>query len=761
MSKLLLSSIFSLAFGAQTLLYADAGDAGSSLMSVYKQLIPVESKKTSDDKDGKMDVKPADGKPVQFKASQPSDAAASDIILKINGRVREDFFYFDKTALFRGDLDDTYRYFRSKVELRAAGIAGLKTYGEPAATFGLQFSQYCYWQRNTTYENIIKRQTFSEGLDRAATGDNHTHDMIVPPVFMEAGAVELHIGAISQFLKKAGHALNLRAGYFPYQLGRGLSLGTHEDMCLTWGGWIGDGENFRFPSMPPGVLLQHKISKTCSWEFYYNKWRAYSDSPFTQNIAGVDSGIFINRLDGRRPARGHDQDRDTWVLRFDFSKEHQKYGRLELQPYFSYTRAPDLTVEVFSDSKAKLGTVGFMADYRYKGWQGNIEVAGQFGHQRMHCIDRNKIELKRDAASGVVREVYSHIFSPSAGADSVYPDGTFPEKVPVRALVSDPAQNLIDIANLSANRPNGTATSSKGCKIPCLSREDILAKNGKQLVDSNGVPVTVSFGVVTPGTARKVYNSNFFGNARFRPSYKLKYQGVMALADLAYTTEDNQFKVAGAVGYIGGDNFPYNNEVDQSFKAFVAQRAAYSGLHVTPLFMFERLVLLRPLNVDYRQMLGRNHFRDYSNLQFFGASFSWFPLNKNRNQLLVMPNVMAFWQVAHVPKWDKTGAHPDAAIERQIELVRTQKLKFCGWESECRASRFLGVEANVIVDYYVLPQCKLYFRGYLFFPGQCYKDLEGMPNEAAVREGKNRELTGFSQLHDVASGFYTGIDFKF
>ncbi len=757
-----------------------------------------------------------------------------DISTVFGGRVREDYFYYANPTSFRTDLNDEAAYFRNKLEVKWYAFQGIRKYHRPASLAKVKLSNYSFWKDNPgEAQNLTSEHTYagktpygrlqSVNLDGAQTSDAHTHRSLVPLVYLEEAWFDIQFGTFVKALKD--YPISFKMGYFPYWIGRGLSLGSHDDLALTYGGWQGDNDQFRFPVMPPGILIRGQLSDEWTWDFYYNKWREVSDSPESLIINVVHQ----DRLSGHRPERGRHQDRDTWALRFDFNKDLDGKGSLLFEPYFVYTRAPEQALEHEGDARAKLGTVGFMIDWKFKNWEVNIEAAGQFGHQHVFDIDRNVIELRRNRQTGQVQEVFSH----------VYFDGISPEDSLANALDSAPGISAGEAALAMASLfpVAGGAYDPRDVKkvpvrlsdqypssiYPRTDLKDLINqpqnrsadRNGQPIIYADGTPVTVTVALgaeTLPGgvaTAHKMYNAAFFGNNRFRNFYKLDYDGFLALCDVAYNFDHGQVAVAG--GYIGGDSYPYNEEVNKNYSTFIAQRAGYRGLHVQPVYMMERLVLARPVNIENRNFYANNHFRDYSNLQFVGASFTWNPL-KDKRALSINPNVMAFWEVGDLQRWDNENSEPfgdlnhnviddaidavvgfsnpagDKAVAKaffaalptaqqqqltnfanalrgskdgQIALVR-DKQQFKGWLSKEQASKFLGVELNVLIDYYIQKNVRFYMRAYAFFPGKLYRDLQGQPNEFTVRFNQNGDDFIFnSQGTSTSLGFYTGFDYRF
>ncbi len=277
-------------------------------------------------------------------------------------------------------------------------------------------------------------------------------------------------------------------------------------------------------------------------------------------------------------------------------------------------------------------------------------------------------------------------------------------------------------------------------------------------------------------TKTDVFNADFFGNQRFRNAYKLKYSGFMALLDVNYEFEKYPLKLAGAAGYISGDNYPYNDEQNKSYSGFVPLRSRYRGHSVYSLLIFDRLIIPRPLNISNRTLYAHNNIKDLSNLQFLGLGCTWFPLTE-KQRMSVNTNLLFFWEDADLKKWDKDGKHSDPEVEKYLALQRA-KLGFPGversfdstkkapdnnkgWVSNDDASKFLGTELNMKVNYNILGQCDFYAKAAVFVPGALYKDLDGQPNEQTIRINSDG-LTEYESLgHDWAFGFIVGLNYRF
>lgn len=643
--------------------------------------------------------------------------AKKDFDLKFVGRVAQDAWIWQKPLFFGKDTNDAFWYMKSKVEAGVQVKHGEKIHDKPMGEAAVVFGSDTYWQYQNPYTPMTHEVVTSSALGGVAMADKHRHTTIVPMVFMKEGWYKINLDTVTDLFKS--FPVSVQAGFFRYEIGRGIALGYHGDLSNTYAGWEGRSGNSRFPYMPPGVLIRGEMSKNFSFDLYYNKWRSNNAD---LGSSGMLSPVFQNRLDWGTIYRGKDKDRDTFAVRGDITLNPAGKGKLAVQPYFIYTRAPELPIESEADSKARLGTVGCMTEWDSSGWNVNVEFAGQFGKQQMFAWDRNTIGLERDGATGNVKETYSHLRLAAAGANHVAISAG------KKAAMDD---RVLKAASLPANRT--------------------LASNGKQLIDAAGA-------VVQNGMA--VYNSNYWGNPRIRPAYNINYSGLMGVADVAYSFKEIPLKAAVAVAYIGGDSYPYNTEngsnqeQSKSYKAFITQRSAYGGKNVESIMLFQQPAILRPTNIVNRKLGAENNFLDIANLQFIGADVVWSPLDSKK--LSIKPCVLGFWEVAQVKKWDANAQHPETAIRNSLKAMGVT-----GWYGEQNASKFLGVEMNAIINYQLFKGCKYYFKGFMFKPGQLYADLNGQPNIQGVRANTDGTRKVIMQGTELAYGCNSGFEYKF
>jgi len=658
-------------------------------------------------------------------------STGKDADLYLSGYLREDAFIYNRVRTLRSDYDDQNGFIRHKLHLDFFFEQGKQKYeGKPVSEAFVRLTNYMFWQEDSHYTPIITDDINLPTLDNVSIAKDLHVKNLIPLLFVEQAWLRLHFDKFIRCFKK--NKTFLQIGLFPYTVGRGITLGYHEDLAIDYLGFAGEGGFNRYPSMPPGILLRTELLDNLSLDLYYMKWREVN-----QNMTNILKPTREHRLSGPRPHRGKGKDTDVWIARLDYNNYCEDWGSILAQPYWVYVNAPEQAVEFLSDASSQLHTLGMMVDYNHLNLSFNIEVAGQFGHQDVHGIDRNTIELTKKGNDGNVCTSFSHVFLDNSKSRSQAPVGR-----KAGSLVSTTANDVFDPQNqlkFIVQQPHNRNVS----------------RQGQAITNIGGTNVKVE----TMGHEINLFNSDTFGNARFRKPYRLNYSGFMALADTAYEFDDLPLRIAATAAHISGDNYPYNNECNDSYRGFVPLKSRYKGMGVQNFLFFDRLIIPRPLNISHRNLYAFNDQRSLTNLQFIGFGLTWFPLNE-RKKMALTTDIMWLWKAASQPKWDNLGKHPDAAREAEIAVDR-QRFNFKGWESTQHARRMLGTELDIKFYYHMLDHCRLYIKTAFFFPGGLYKDTQGQPNIVTIR----KDACGFDHYdslgHDMAFAFVTGLNYTF
>jgi len=669
---------------------------------------------------------------------------SKDITMYLGGMIRDEYFLYNRVNTLRTDYYDSNDFFRHKLSLDWSMLQGEKRYGKPATEAFVRLSNYIYWQNNNAYMPIVIDDMRAQDAN-VSIAQNIPVRTLMPLIFAEQAWLKINLDAFASGFTK--NPTFFQVGLFDYEVGRGISLGYHADMAVEALGWPGDGGFTRFPYMPPGFLMRTQPVENLTLDFYFSKWREVN-----ADIESTNAPTRQNRLFGPRPERGKGKDRDVWVLRADYKHETSD-GELLAEPYWVHCNAPEQQIEFQADASAHLNTLGVMVDLTHKNFKINVEVAGQFGTQQVHAIDRNVIKLNSKGET-----VLSHVVFENSGNSAFGPGVSFVQ-VPVRDTnpnngTNDPVASTDITTNINyiVNQVPNRCLAQQG---QAIQRIDSLVKEPTDITidPSTGKREQLASG------GQRIFNANNFGNKRFRNAYKLTYGGFMALADLSYEFDDLPLKLAGALGYIGGDEYPYNTECNKTFRGFTPLRTWYKGLSVENILIFDRLVIPRPMNISYKNLYAFNNLKNLSDLQYIGLGLTWFPL-QDRRKLSCTSDTMFLWKVGDIYKWNKCGKHPDPAIEAQIALDRNF-LGFEGWESTERAHRMIGIETDIKVLYKLLEQCTIIAKLAVFFPGKLYKDLDGQPNIVTRRIDQCGRSHYDSLGSDTAFAFIVGFDYRF
>lgn len=726
--------------------------------------------------------------------------ATKDMQMLLGGRVREEYFYSGRSQTLRSDFSDVINAWRHKASLMVGVRQGARRHGKPATEALLKITNYSMWRNEGRYTGLEETDLQIQSLDGAHIGD-HTHRQLVPTMFAEDAYLKINFDAFLRPFHK--HPTYLQIGYFPYWIGRGVALGYYVDGGVPHMGWNLDGNARNLEQSPAGVVLSGEIIKNLTATFYYTKWQGV-----TVFLGDTRAPSRIQRLEAPRPERGSCKDTETWAFKLDYKLKDKNWDLL-LEPYIMYTRAAEQSIEVKADARSELGTYGAMVELNWKRVHVNLEAAGQFGHQDVFGIDRNVVQLKRDKVTGNVQEVNSHVFYGSNAQVSAVAAGLVLDGLVTAAQVAAGLVNeIISVSNQNAPvkvteqaipaTPAGT--NFQLLNIVNLDANRAADKNGARVVNSNGANASIA---VSQGESaavgglnntvqlsnQRVINSNLVGSERIRKPFKLDYSGFMFLGDISYTFEKCPLKIALAGTYISGDAYPYNEQRSRKFKGFMTQRDYnYIGHEVRSLAVLFARVGPRPMNISYNKMYAYNHFQDMSNLAYIGGGLNWFPLKK-RDKMSINTNVLGFWTPGRVNKWD-VNANPNFDFAQNLAIqglnvsndpnsiqsptlsaanVRQEgirgKLGFKGWETTHRASSYMGTELNLIAEYFVLENLRLYTLDAIFLPGQLYKDLKGQPNRNTrridVTPGREGEAVYESLGTKVAYGLNLGIRYTF
>lgn len=533
------------------------------------------------------------------------------------------------------------------------------------------------------------------------------------------------------------HPHFLQVGYFPYLVGRGISLGDWSLGGVDYMGFRKTGLQSYAPMYPPGLLWRGQANKYCSYDVYL--------SPMvTEDVAGANFSENVKIALPKESLSSRHIVSVSAKLGWNFDeitdKVPLKGSQAMLNPYWVYYNSPRQTVDRGADAPIDFHTFGIMAEAKAEGFEVNIEVAKQVGRQTI-----------REAVYHEYPSV-NH-FDPTTGQFRKLPDSMLPAE-----LVAKGWKN-----------PNrwmpGDGYPTLGASDVFWSEQDVTQRL-----------------------------------AEHHPSYDIDLAGWMLCFDARYSFKNYPVIAAIAGGFFSGDSYPYNDNVDNYFgsagasyhdqvngkvaikpegtkkyRGFLPLRdREYSGLWAHPLVMVNAGILPRPKNIDLFDLSSRNDEDTLTNLIYFGGCISIRPM-EDREKMRVNTNVFAYWNDERLKKWDKKALPPTRLVQNEGVFNGTKKryddYNIEGWLSDETASKFLGWEINTIINYKITENLDLSARGGIFFPGGLFSDLSGQPNDNTIIDqteldaslgGQLNNIVAYKGLgNDKAYGFYLRLRYVF
>lgn len=388
----------------------------------------------------------------------------------------------------------------------------------------------------------------------------------------------------------------LKLGVFPFVLGRGISLG---DAYAVSPGTIGFFSNNVIDQYAPGVLLYGDlVPDRLQYDFYFSILRNYAGS-----FKDVNAKVFKNEI-GRAatPWRGFGHINFVFAARLIgiIPDLLCSPSIIRIEPYGFFNNDPEMKVEFDSDASSKLATIGAAIDYEGEIFEWGIEMAANFGNQKLRPWDRNYPKEANRNGTQVVEYT------------KVYDSDSFSTK----ALVSNANKAIV-------------ASSAQG-----------VAFNGKEIASSG------------------LYNAD----DRFRAAKTNQLKGAMFVAD-ASINWSKKVKLSSALQIASGDENPNKRPLDNTpesisddiYSGFVPFQSIYSGKRVLSLFFLGSGRVARPLSVppggsSKYQLAGVES--GFTNLLMLGFGADIESKIFSGRDARFRPNVIFGWQAYATKKYD-------------------------------------------------------------------------------------------------------------
>ena len=528
------------------------------------------------------------------KISGTVQTPCSDFEYILSGNFRPESFYGKNISLLNNnncDLDKVL-YSRHTLDVNLGVLYGKETFGFPVSEMKLSIRNRGVWGN----PGSISRTTSATTKVVDSVGRSHSHSIPRHIFWMREGWLKFDIG---EFLGlDFGNKHNFTIGAFPFEVGRGISLGSAYAVGPELLGFYSDSivDQYAFGAKFAGDILADCLHYDLYASILQNKSGSLSDTG--AHIFGQQYGRIAD------PARGFGKINFIVATRLDWTAFDNDSGRLNLENYALFNSDPEQSVEFLGDASSKMGTLGFAGNYVGDWVEVGFDTAVNFGRQKVKGWDRNQVQEKNiDARVSVVN---SHVVSDPDGAAIPF-------------VGNSTAQNIID-----------------------STFEDETQNN--QIIGTVAGDIGFLAGPIT------LKNKN----NRFRDSYSNSFHGWMFVSDLAFWLRDHTVRWAIEAGAASGDDNPNVDTMDRRYDGFVGLQELYSGNKVRSAFVLGgagRLPrLLSTPESDQSSSRYSSAISGFTNLVYAGTSFLWKP--KWEREFVLQPNVISYWQGKGIKKFD-------------------------------------------------------------------------------------------------------------
>ncbi len=507
-----------------------------------------------------------------------------DFNIEMSGLIKADSYFGFSSTFLRHHIHDKLFYNVTTIDLNV-------TTHSPGVTSVLGIRDRVYWGN--------KRLTSTDRMSLVifdATQSVHSHS-IANMIWVREVWVKADIGTLC---KIENSPLSFTIGAFPFQLGRGISLGYAYRVNSLSIDYFQDTvvDQYNWGAKLSGALKDSL--------FQYDAYISIINNLST-SLAETNEPVYKQAFgeSKKTPALGAGNIRFITAAHCMFKPMDNGFQKLTFDPYIMHYHAPDQKVEYLFDAKMSLTTAGFAVELVTPHFEFGFDCASNFGHQSVLGWDRNSIQISNQG--GYVTHTYTDVLT-------------------VDPTIQEPGDDDVAIFD-----PSNTAYT---------------------LAVSTVTPGTVSNGTPIEGTP--FYNSL----TRFRDPYTTKLRGYMWVGDMTFWVIPRLFSLNTTWGMASGDANPnkvnlldpLSAKIDGTYNGFVPVMEMYAGSRVQSYFyMTSGLVpLLASNNVNSYFSYGVDAL---SNVIFWGASVKR-QGEHNGKKWMIMPNMIMFWQDYKVGKFD-------------------------------------------------------------------------------------------------------------
>ena len=481
----------------------------------------------------------------------------------------------------------------------------------------------------------------------------------------------------------------LKTGLFPYDIGRGIALGS----AYASSGFLGASPEFSIDQFAPAAWIHAEIlPQKFDFNTYFALLVNQSDTP-------SDNNAQIRTQDLSEEATGNTRGTSTQVWLLSLSSRwypiNEENHKAVIEPFLIQYHAPDQTLEYYADSNLYLRTWGVSVEHFAGDFEWGFETGFNGGHQQIRGWDRNQSTLAADL-NGNLQVQYTQVNLIYAAG---YTSPTIPTTMPAYASTS------VLLANTSP---------PEYCNVVELvadsTQDQVL--NGQQL-NPTGKPLRL----LIDG---QIVDYNLVNSAiRFRPEQRVFFDGFYCVADVGYQILKDRLKVYAGVGYASGELDDLEVDVNslsqeallnRKFHGFFPIQSVYSGN--------DRLNLFVLLNQGVPRFDIQNPVPTVPNKNYIT------PIQGTQNTL----QINAFTNLMYMggalewnPEWlgGKTSGLKVNVIYYRMPVTPVIP------GTDLNASNSLGTEINIRQVATIFERVSLCNAAGVFFPGQLYTDMKG------------------------------------
>ncbi len=531
--------------------------------------------------------------------SQPQvQVKTSDWLYDFSGMYSQETFYGRHIRLLNNSIPyDQALYWRHKLDVKAHLLYLKDIYNDAVAEFQFVLRNNGLWGSNDGTIKTINAET--KILD--AVGQEHNHGIPRYIFWMREAWLDINVGKALGLNFDTSH--HFKVGAFPFQLGRGISLGDAYAVGPNYLGFYSDGFVDQFAC---GALLEGDfIAKKLHYDFYLailqNKCNNFAET--AQKIRGQEYDHYDS------PQRGFGKINFVFASRLKWKALDGTYGKLILEPYGLYNHDPEQKIEFVADASSKLATFGLAGEYVHNLFEFGFDCGFNIGRQKVLGWDRTQVGT-------------TNINSKLAFINTHVTDGNG-NNIPF--VPKSEAQKLI----INRNK---------------TQQDESL--NGKAIGEVASVGFLPKAGIEGPVSLVNAPN-------RYRNPHSNQYRGFMAVGDAACWLYEKDLKLAVAAGVSSGDQDPNLDRNNCVYSGFIPLQEAYNGTRVKSAHFLGTGKVGRPLSIPQGDQAGTfaKTISNFSNLIFWGTSLKWEP-TASKNKFLVWPNLLMFWEYSKINKFD-------------------------------------------------------------------------------------------------------------